>query len=246
VADGREFRTLVGRPGRRRESVGRPSLHPRGRLLAVAVNSGVGFWDLGHDVAVGFLTVDSPAVAFTATGDLLTSGPDGSFRWRVVCDGGEPPMYRLGPPARLPMPWGESIAESRDGCYVGVAHYDGATLLDAMRPGRPIRLAPHRDVRHLSLSPDGRWAATASHQPPEGVKVWSLPEGRLVHHVPNPTHSAESVFSPDGRRLVITTSNLYRVRSTGVWEDRPDPPCRAQPGGSARRDRPRPATGCQG
>ncbi len=220
VADGREYRTLVARSGWPHASIAGLSLHPRGRLLAVEINFGLGFWDIEHDVQVASLPLAARA-EFTASGDLLTTGSTGSHRWKVRedDDGG---VIRVGPPSRLPLPAGEQIRQSRDGRFLGVAHWDtGTTLVDADHPDRPIRLRQH-DARFLAISPDGRWAATGSHQTDDGVKVWSLPDGQLVHQVPNASDTSWALFSPDGRWLVINTSGRYRVRPTSDWTGGPE------------------------
>ena len=216
VAEGREYRTLVRQLGRVRQSIGRLALHPQGQLLALATQAGVGLWDLEHDTEVACVLLDQGAPAFSAAGDLLTTGPLGSYRWRVSREDGAEAVFRIGPPVRLPLPPGEAISESRDGRFVGVAHYDATTVVDARRPDRPIRLA-HRDARFLTISPDGRWVGTASHQTNDGVKFWSLPDGQPLHHVPNSSDTSTTLFSPDGRWFVANTSGFYRVGSTGGW-----------------------------
>jgi WD40 repeat protein len=222
VADGLEYHTLARQPGRARQAIGDLALHPQGRLLAVAIDDGIGFWDIEHDTEIGFLPIGRTTLAFSASGDLFTTWwTRGPYRWRVSTEDGVPGRFRIGPPTRLPLPAGETIAVSGNGRFIGVAHGDGATLLDARQPDRLIHLGPQHDTRFLAISPDSRWAATGSHQSRDGVKVWSLPDGKPVHQVSNPSDCALPLFSPDGRWLVASTAGIYRVHSTGGCSGNP-------------------------
>jgi serine/threonine protein kinase/WD40 repeat protein/Tfp pilus assembly protein PilF len=220
VEEGRELRTLVRNPPALTTGVWKAALHPGGRLVAVGAEDGVGFWEIDRDVEVANLPIGRVrSHRFLPTGELLTSSAAGVHVWPVAADPGDPDAVRVGPPRRVPLPASmEQVDQSDDARFLGVAHFDGATLLDATHPGRPIRLGPQGDVRYLALSPDGRWAATGTHNGRDGVKVWSLPDGCLVKQVPNPAGVSNALFSPDGRWLV-TNTGLCRVWAVGGWAE---------------------------
>ncbi len=227
IADGRELRTLVREPARRQEGVSGAALHPSGRLLAVSMTDGVGLWDVDRDVAVASLPIGhTRSVLFGPTGELLTAGVGGILRWPVSHDEGKPGLVRIGPPTRLEgFPSGRFLAQSRDGRYLAIDGPAGATIVDDHGLRSPTQLGPQLDVRSLAISPDGRWAATASHLGGEGVKVWSLPDGRLVHELACPGGIAGAEFSPDGRWLMMNLnqgrSGSCRLRTVGDWREGP-------------------------
>src|SRR5262249_13527875 len=87
VADGRAYRPLA-RPGPPQGvSYGTPALSPAGRLLAVLMSDGVGFWDLEAGRWLEFLKLDRPRfVHFAPDGALLLSDESGSYRWPLRRD----------------------------------------------------------------------------------------------------------------------------------------------------------------
>ena len=226
VADGRELRTLVREPARRHEGVSSAALDPTGRLLAVAMTDGVGLWDVDRDVAIASLPIGhTRSVLFGPTGEILTAGVGGIMRWPVSWDDeAKPGQVRIGPPTRLEgFPSGRFVAQSHDGRFLAIDGPAGATIVDDQGLRRPTRLGPQHDVRSLAISPDGRWAATGSHLGGEGVKVWSLPDGRLVHELACPGGIAGAEFSPDGRWLMMnqSRSGSCRLRTVGGWKEGP-------------------------
>ena len=53
------------------------------------------------------------------------------------------------------------------------------------------------------------------------MKLWSLPEGRLVDVIASPGGAAQALFSPDGRWLAVSLprSNTCRLRKVGDWRE---------------------------
>ena len=98
-------------------------------------------------------------------------------------------------------------------------------MLHADQPDKPIKIGPHDDVRHVAVSPDGRWVATGRWSYPGGAKIWELTpiaepstKGltyKLVKELPS-GGGTEPVFSPDGKWLL--TSDAAAIRPIHRWE----------------------------
>jgi len=217
IAHNREFRSLV--PAGYHDDFGDLAIHPNGRLLAIGMENGFGLWDLTTGRELGHLPVGvTRHLLFDASGDLLTRGPYGLWRWTVRHEAGTATL-RIGPPRPLPMPGNVvQFDRSRDGRVLGLAQFDGALAVDLSRPLQPVRLGPHPDVRYSAVSPDGRWVATGSHSAP-GVKIWNSSNGKLEAELPSEGWS-EVVFSPDGRWLMVGHHHC-RVWEAGSWTERP-------------------------
>ena len=149
-------------------------------------------------------------------------GRTGLARWPVRESPGDSNSFLVGPPDLLSTVKGERIDQSRDGRRLAFCQdYANPLVLDLDHPGSPIRLGPQADVRYVAISPDGSWVATGSHNSRDGVKVWSLPGGRLERHFPNPGLHANPLFSPDGRWLATNLGNKLRLWTVGEWRDGP-------------------------
>jgi WD40 repeat protein len=217
IAYGREFRSLA-RPAY--DATFRDvAIHPGGRLLAVGMEDGVGLWDLASSRELEHLPIGTTRhLLFDASGDLLTRGSYGLWRWpvRVDADSG---TTRIGPPRKLDLPGNlVQFDVSRDGRLFGLAQFDGALAVDPSRPSRPVRFRPHADVRYVAVSPDGRWVATGSHSA-LGVKIWDSASGKLEAELPCEAWS-EVAFSSDGRWLAAGHFHC-RVWEVGSWTGGP-------------------------
>src|SRR5262249_13326597 len=104
-------------------------------------------------------------VLFEPSGSLLTNAPYGAWRWPVREDAVTRGLLKFGPPQQLIRQGSHNqIAVSGDGKVLAIAHIgSGGLLLHADRPTQPMQLGPHADMRYVSVSSDGRWVATGSH-----------------------------------------------------------------------------------
>ena len=124
-------------------------------------------------------------------------------------------MWHVGPPRRLLGERCEHAALTPDGRRLAVQSFGRATVLDPSAP-RPTVQVLHHNLSRLSLSPDGRWLATGTHNG-QDVKVSDAQTGRPAATLPFPG-SANVAFSPDGKWLVTYCRGKYRVHATGTWE----------------------------
>jgi serine/threonine protein kinase/WD40 repeat protein len=217
VASGRELGVLPVDPAQEVIAQGL-SIAPDSRVLAARSQRGVQFWDLERgDLLVNAGQLGWSAVEFEADGSLLTFERQGVLRWPSRMDGRR---LVLGPHRHLTDAgaYGGHLASSRDGRVVVATYFDsGAYAFLRDRPGQPIHLGPQRDVRGVAVSPDGRWAALASHYgPPPYVIVWDVETGRRVNTL-DVAQSAEARFSPDCRWLATSASGSCKVWEVGTW-----------------------------
>ncbi len=139
----------------------RASIRNDGRVLAVGTDHGVVLWDLGTGRKLGFLRIGLAwHLMFEKSGELLTSGSIGVWRWPLHLDIGRSD-FRIGPPRQLPFPGSDAgVAEDSSGRTVALASFVRA---DVQTSGRMTQIGPLDDCRSVAVSPDGQWLATGSH-----------------------------------------------------------------------------------
>jgi eukaryotic-like serine/threonine-protein kinase len=222
LATGREYRTLVRQSNTAMDLVyWGGAIHPEGRLLAVAMNDGVRMWDLETGSETGLVRLGFPAhIAFEPAGDLLTHGDGGLLSWPVrtiEAIGAAGAELRFGPPRyRGPGAW-YGIGFSRDGKVLGQAARTHAVVLHGNYMERRTVLQPQHDVRGISITPDGQYAATFSHG--GGAKLWQVRDGQFIKELPVGTLTG-GIFSPDGQWLAVSGGSGGRILRVGTWAER--------------------------
>ncbi len=93
---------------------------------------------------------------------------------------------------------------------------DGTIAALDLSGGEKRVLGTHHAAVQISLSPDGRWAASGTSNRGLGVAVWDLEAASLVRREET-SAGAYALFSPDGRWLAIATPGAVRVETTGSW-----------------------------
>ena len=180
-------------------------------MLAVGTSQGVVLWDPVRGTELAFLPIGNAwHLIFEPSGDLLTSGTLGVWRWPIQRDPDRGEV-RVGPPRRLPLPAGlGGIAEDAAGQVVAKANFGAAHVLT---PEREFQVGPLDDCRAVAVSPNGEWLATGSHGV-NGAQVWRLRDAVQVAHM-----AIEGLvgvlFSPDGKWL-MTTSPPCRLWTVGA------------------------------
>ncbi len=218
VAATGEYRTLVRTAAAGNGIYQYAAIRSDGHLLAVAMQDGVGLWDLTGGKELTFIPLPGcDYVLFEPSGALLTNGSAGLVRWPVQAEPASPGLLRLGPPHQLSVPGPVCHAAcSHDGRVIAISQGQGGRVLHADRPDQQVPLGPHDDARYVAVSPDGRLVATGSHTR-TGVKVWEAQSGKLVKELP--VHGQVG-FSPDGKWLATSGGGL-RMWAVGSWRKGP-------------------------
>jgi WD40 repeat protein/serine/threonine protein kinase len=213
VNPGREYLTLPARPGR----LANWGISPDGRWL-VTGGDWCRVWDVVRrkEVATLPLAVVLDAAFHPDGGELFTSGHDGLYRWSFGVAGEIlriRPTARLLPPGRL-----ERLGLDRDGRLLAVARMDrgGGAILDVENPPGPVPPLEHANAISATLSPDGRWAATGTHNG-FGVRVWDARTGKRVAELIPDARLSRPIFSPDGRWLLTATGTEFGIWEPGTW-----------------------------
>lgn len=221
TAAGNEYRTLVRDPSQGKGMYRDASVHPDGRLLAVAMDDGVRIWDLETSAEVAALSTGRTAcVLFRPNGELLSSGGNGVFAWPVTRDQASSGTICIGPPRQLATWDCEGLACSRDGqVVVTVARGQGAVILDRDRPALRQPLLNHGNSAYVAVSPDGRWLATGT-QTGNRVKIWDAKSEQLAHELPVESGSMVC-FSPDNLWLATNSEGAgCQLWEVGIWRKR--------------------------
>jgi WD40 repeat protein len=215
-----ECRSLFRQPGPLSSDTTALAIDRNGRFVANSCATGITVWDLptGSPLALLPVSGEVKCVQFDPAGSILTSYPM-TLRWPIslLPDG---PV--IGPPQLLQ--WYQTrdgFMNSRDGCVVAMANYDGGGLIfDADHPDRSRRILPHNDVRGIALSPDGRWLVTCSFR--DGtLKVWDTRAGLVRPDIPAHLGVSATVFSPDGRWLALCKGDQgWELIETRTWTSR--------------------------
>ncbi|HWB08585.1 MAG TPA: serine/threonine-protein kinase [Pirellulales bacterium] len=231
VGAGRDMRTLVRSDFPSAGSYFSAAVGGGGDLLAVAMDGGVGFWNLNTGAELGFLPRPNvvPQILFEPSGTLLTlEETSGVFRWALPAQWAPADIIELEPIEKLPFPiGGYAIAQSRDGRVlamsvrniIGVGAWGGIWVHHSDRPQSPLHI--ETDAAHLAVSPDGRWIVTAKHLD-DTLNVWEAKSGRLVRQIKQGTGVGFCDFSADGKWLAtgVDGNRLWRV-DVEPWTEGP-------------------------
>jgi WD40 repeat protein len=219
IDPGRVCRTLYGHT-ETGAGLWSAAFHPNKPLLATTSYDWVRVWDStsGRAIAAQPLSLCQSAF-FLPDGDLLTSGSSGLERWRLTSlaapDKGRDHLERVpwaGPELRK----ARRMALAEDGRTLAVVIYlRQAVVLGGDRWTKRLLDLSAPQVGSITLSPNGRWAATGTWRG-NGTRIWDLHSGQQIGKE-LPGGDAHVAFSPDGRWLVNGTENEYRFWEVGSW-----------------------------
>jgi hypothetical protein len=129
-------------------------------------------------------------------------------------------------------PWPRTLAVSRDGSQLGLAHGDKAYIIDSRTGAVHVQLDHHsgKSVIGIQFAADGSRCVTSGYD--QSIRAWSTSDGAQLWKNDETTGANEGVgISPDGR-LAFTSSHLGDDRIQGnvgqLW--RLPEPAQASPG----------------
>jgi WD40 repeat protein len=232
VADAREYRKLAGgqEPG---ASYLTCATNRDGRFALVSGRAGIEVRALPSGEALGVIHA-KPSMPWSfgcapQTGELFFATGAGVVGQSLRKSNEAAGTYRLGPPRLLPLPQAESVTASRDGSLVASCNRTFGVSIWQAGTNRTRTILRGKDVKYVTLSPDGRWLLTRSHADwipdvlaPQDGDVYDPRTAKFVARLGERMGLGyEPRFSPDGRWLVIpgdpgalfATAGWRKVRS---------------------------------
>jgi WD40 repeat protein len=191
---------------------------PDGRWLAAAHADGVRLWDGRTGQQIAFLpSLECASVVFHPDGHRLVAGTIYRVeQWRLQTDASGSAL-RLGPPEVLLGRGGQGwLAMDRQGRYLAIPRQDKVDVLDLTNPRERVSLNPAPDVDRVSVSPGGEWVA-AGNWHGSGVRIFRRATAALERELPAP-ESACPGFSPDGKWLVVSHGQGFKVYRVASWQ----------------------------
>ena len=200
---------------------------PDGQMLASKEMNGlIRLWDVSTGTLLNTLPGiprsfvqdgQSDSLRFSPDGQMLASGSTDSIRLWDVSTGALRKILNNSPSLFSV----NSVSFSSDGQTLASGSRNGIWLWD-VPTGAPLRLlyrAFSDNVYSVSFSPDGQTLASG-HERKDGVRLWDVATGTLLHTFDGHTDSVNSVhFSPNGLRVISgsgdSTVRLWDV-ATGV------------------------------
>jgi serine/threonine protein kinase len=136
--------------------------------------------------------------------------------------GGAEPIAEVGEPETIGRAYDSTIQSIDSSGKSWVVALDRDPLfivrMDVWPDGRPENahtIASGEQMTAISLSPDGRWAASTT-WPATDVRLWDAQTGKSTGLLGMPGASLKQ-FTPDGRWLVVRGPKEFRLWATGTW-----------------------------
>jgi serine/threonine protein kinase/WD40 repeat protein len=221
ITRGIGYRTLIQRSG----NINCLQFSPKERLLVSGGNDGLRVWDPQTGRLAKWLRAGPvPGAVFHPAGDrLFTTGFGGLYQWPFQARHEKTgPLLRLGPAEVVHAGGWSQDGISLDGKGHKLVGFLGTpVVLDLRKGSAPVSLRGHVSARYVAISPDGRWAATATFKG-KLVKIRDLARGAgrpPVKSLPGDDR-APIAFSPDGRWLVVEDGDagLRSFYHVGSWD----------------------------
>jgi serine/threonine protein kinase/WD40 repeat protein len=195
------------------------------RLLALGRDDGVAIWDTTTATQVARLPGGKAcAVLFHPDGkSLVTTGQSGLIRWPISREESATVLgLQIGPPEVLDVQiqhWLDMAAWDASGNRLAVIDgQEKVFAIDLGHQNKRVMLGTHTGMGCVSVSPDGKWAATGTWRR-QGLRIWDIVVGRLANEIT--CGPASGLFSPDGKWLLVSTKEGCRFLHVGSWQPGP-------------------------
>ncbi len=197
---------------------------PAGRWLAAADAEGLYLMDVSSKRELARLPIgETHDIEFLPTGDMITLGNSGRWRWPVTSQGRV--VTQIGPPVRLDReasPATDRMSVSADGRWMIVRTQDRRHILLIDMETQSVRNTINSDheVASAAFSPDGQWVAAGQAWNSE-VVIWNAHSGHCLRTIPSHGENCAVAFSPNGQWLVVSGQFDHTFWNTRTWKSGP-------------------------
>jgi WD40 repeat protein len=216
VIPAQEYFTLENSPSWERPAYYFCASGPDNRLLAAAMENGIGIWDLQRRRAVGFLPSGyTESVAFEPDGEALLTGSvqTGLLRWPIRRSDTSQSDLTIGPPQKIQVPFPpQRFACSRDFKTLAIVSENAgkaAVLHPETESNKPL-IVEHSQASFVALSPDAKWFATSGWHS-DRVRLWNAQSAELVWEQVVLGGQTRVSFTPDSRQLIVSRGREFSV-----------------------------------
>ena len=196
-------------------------ISPCGRWIASSHGLGLRLWNRGSGRLAALAPIGSTVgVRFLPDGSILTTGDAGLLLWPLVEVEGPTPAgatWRFGPPKVIwdRAPLTRNVSVTADGKMAAFKTANAPHTIRLEPPYEARSYPPRPALFDLQISPDGRWIG-GSNWNASGVPIWNVETGERPTVLPA-EGSAQAVFSPDSKRVVVGSGAEYQAFETGTW-----------------------------
>jgi serine/threonine protein kinase/WD40 repeat protein len=227
IANPRGLRTLYVHDKPPKPPSGSATFSHDGNLLAFTTPEGVCLWDVRSEVEIGLYRSETASlIGFDSEArHMIMADPDGllllpldtvrSSRSSEATPEPTRSHIALAPTRSLEKIYGTGGALSTDGEYCFIVGNNRCQILNTRTYQNSILTGVHGGARYVAANNDGSLVATGAWLSPD-VMVWDGHTGQLVKSFDIP-EAATVAFSPDGRLLVIATTQHYVFLQVSSW-----------------------------
>ena len=196
-------------------------VHPGLEQIVAIVNpERIEFWNTETYQRIHVLEeLRSVHIQFSPVADsLYISGRDGVRRlpFEIIGSGGQATL-KFGIEEMLLEGPCEHLMVHPEGTLAIVGKGDSAVILDLENHSILQQLGPHPGRSSVTLSDDGKWAATGTWRG-YGVCVWDTATGELAARLLPESPNTTARFSPTGSELAASDGNQFYLWKCGSWE----------------------------
>ncbi len=164
-------------------------------------------WEAASGKRTCDLAIRASALAFAPDGGHLAAATEGRIAVWSLPEVKPVAALKVGRSLVHCLAFGRRGARSRS-LLLAAGDAGGAATVWDLSSGHPLSFCrgSHYDVFAVALSPDGTTLLTAGRSSP---RLWDVATGRLLLHLTGASVATGAAFSPDGRRLAISSLTAF-------------------------------------